>query len=140
MDFFARAVEAVLAPDVKAERVVLVGHSMGTPVILKSTVLRAGHRAGRAAESPRHDAVGGGGHGGRLDERDAGSGGPNDDVPAVPILGIYAEPAPIASREAVLRSFPAAEFTQIAGTGHFLMLEKPAEFNAVLMKFIASVR
>ena len=34
MDMFARAVEAVRA-EVKAERVVLVGHSMGTPVIVQ---------------------------------------------------------------------------------------------------------
>jgi len=34
MDLFARAIEAVRA-EVKAERVVAVGHSMGTPVVLR---------------------------------------------------------------------------------------------------------
>lgn len=34
MDFFARAIEAVRA-EVKAERFVLVGRSMGTPIVLR---------------------------------------------------------------------------------------------------------
>jgi pimeloyl-ACP methyl ester carboxylesterase len=45
MDLFARAVEAV-RQDVKADRVVLVGHSMGTPVILRYAHLFPKHAAG----------------------------------------------------------------------------------------------
>ena len=191
MELFARAVEAVRA-DVKAERIVLVGHSMGTPVILKYANLYPGRVAGLiyvdglmppnpGAQSnpgaPSNPGARMGGTNGRQNREamvrrffvpgttpavrqkvlDMMLGAPEitavgamnatqdpagrtTDVPAVPILGIYAEPAPVASREAVLRNFPKAEFTQIAGTGHFLMLEKPAEFNAVLMKFLASLR
>lgn len=185
MDLFARAVEAVRA-DVKAERVVLVGHSMGTPVILKYANLYPRRVAGLIfvdglmPPNPGAPSIPGarmGGANGRQNREamvrrffvpgttpavrqkvlDMMLGAPEitavgamdatqdpagrtTDIPAVPILGIYAEPAPVASREAVLRNFPKAEFTQIAGTGHFLMLEKPAEFNAVLMKFLASLR
>ncbi len=42
MDLFARAIEAVRA-EVKANRVVLVGHSMGTPVILRYAHLYPQH-------------------------------------------------------------------------------------------------
>jgi pimeloyl-ACP methyl ester carboxylesterase len=42
MDLFARAVEAVRA-EVKAERVVLVGHSMGTPVVIQYARLYPQH-------------------------------------------------------------------------------------------------
>src|ERR1700685_1487314 len=44
MDLFARAVEAVRA-EAKAERVVLVGHSMGTPVIVQYARLYPQHVA-----------------------------------------------------------------------------------------------
>jgi pimeloyl-ACP methyl ester carboxylesterase len=36
--------------------------------------------------------------------------------------------------------FPTAENHEVAGTGHFLMLEKPAEFNALLEGFLAKLR
>ena len=42
MDLFARAIEAVRA-EVKAERVVLVGHSMGTPVVMRYAHLYPAH-------------------------------------------------------------------------------------------------
>src|ERR1700683_128525 len=44
MDLFARAVEAVRA-EAKADRVVLVGHSMGTPVIVQYARLYLQHVA-----------------------------------------------------------------------------------------------
>lgn len=44
MGFFARAIEAVRA-EVKAERFVLVGHSMGTPVVLRYAHLYPQHTA-----------------------------------------------------------------------------------------------
>ena len=56
------------------------------------------------------------------------------DIPMVPIVGIYAG-RPLASRELVLSHFPNAEYTQIPGTGHFLMLEKPEEFNRLLLAY-----
>ena len=45
MELFARAIEAVRA-EVKADRVVLVGHSMGTPVIVEYARLYPQHTAG----------------------------------------------------------------------------------------------
>src|SRR5215475_7199840 len=42
MDLFARAIEAVRA-EVKADRIVLVGHSMGTPVVLRYAHLYPAH-------------------------------------------------------------------------------------------------
>lgn len=183
MDLFARAVEAVRA-EVGAERIIVVGHSMGTPVIVRyaslypkrvsalvfvdglmpspsagGTGARMGGPNGRQnreamvqrffvpgtapavrqkvlnmmLSAPEVTAVG-------AMNATADPAGRTTNVPEVPILGLYAEPAPIASRDAVVRSFPKAEFTQIPATGHFLMLEKPAEFNAVLLRFLGSVR
>ncbi len=45
MDLFARAVEATRR-EVKADRVVLVGHSMGTPVVIQYERLFPQHTAG----------------------------------------------------------------------------------------------
>src|SRR5580698_4491977 len=45
MDLFARAVEAV-RKDSKADRVVVVGHSMGTPVVIQYARLFPQHTAG----------------------------------------------------------------------------------------------
>src|SRR5579864_2547080 len=44
MDLFARAVEAVRA-EVKADRVVLAGHSMGSPVVIRYAQLHPEHAA-----------------------------------------------------------------------------------------------
>jgi pimeloyl-ACP methyl ester carboxylesterase len=63
--------------------------------------------------------------------------GQTDDIPTVPILGIYAGPSGLASPAAVHAHFPTAEYTQIPNTGHFLMLEKPEEFNRLLLAFLA---
>lgn len=184
MDLFARAIEAVRA-EAKAERIVLVGHSMGTPVVLRYAHLYPQHTValvfvdGLMAFSPEQAAA-------RSNEG-AAMGGPNGrtarenmihrffvpgttpavqakvmnmmlgapeatavgamnatreaagqttDIPMVPILGIYAG-SPLASAEAVHAHFPAAAYTQIPGTGHFLMLEKPEEFNRLLLAFLS---
>jgi len=37
----------------------------------------------------------------------------------------------------VLKYFPETEYTTIPDTGHFLMLEKPEEFNRLLLAFLA---
>jgi pimeloyl-ACP methyl ester carboxylesterase len=63
--------------------------------------------------------------------------GQTTEIPMVPILGLYAGPSGIASGEAVHAAFPSVEYTSIPGTGHFLMLEKPAEFNRLLLAFLA---
>jgi sigma-B regulation protein RsbQ len=182
MDLFARAIEAV-REEAKVDRVVLVGHSMGTPVVLRYAHLYPAHTSalvfvdglmpatasspasnlgarmggpnGRAAReamirgfftadtppavqikvlnmmlgAPEATAVGA--MNATFDAADQ-----TVDIPMVPILGIYAG-RPLASRDAVLSHFPNAEYTQIPGTGHFLMLERPQEFNRLLLTFLA---
>lgn len=188
MDLFARAIEAVRG-EVKADHVVLVGHSMGTPVVLRYARLYPQHTValvfvdglilarqdpnakGGAAASP--GARMGGPEGrknresmirgffsvsttpsmqtkilnmmlGALEATAVGAinamfdpAGYTADVPNIPVLGIYADPSPLATRESVLAHFSNAEYTQIPRTGHFLMIEKPDEFNALLLAFLA---
>src|SRR5579862_6382597 len=55
----------------------------------------------------------------------------NDFVTTVPVLGIYAG-RPLADSESVKKAFPNAEYVQVAGTGHFVMMERPEEFNRLL--------
>lgn len=185
MDLFARAIEAVRA-EVKADRVVLVGHSMGTPVILRYAHLYPQHTLAlvfadglmpldpaQAAAAANQSAMMAGPNGRATRETMIRSffvagtapavqtkvlnmmlgppeatavgamnatrepAGQTTEIPMVPLLGIYAGPSHIASREAVLAHFPSAEYTAIPGTGHFLMLEKPEEFNRLLLAFLA---
>jgi pimeloyl-ACP methyl ester carboxylesterase len=60
------------------------------------------------------------------------SGGPFD----FPALGVYAgrrgRTAPT--------SLPSTKMVEMEGVGHFLMLEKPAEFNKLLSEFLATVK
>jgi sigma-B regulation protein RsbQ len=188
MDLFARAIEAV-RDEVKADHVVLVGHSMGTPVVLRYARLYPQHTVALvfvdglilARQDP--NSKGGappppgarmGGPEGRKNRENMIRGfftasttpsmqtrilnvmlgapeatavgalnatfepaGYTADIPKIPVLGIYADPSPLATRESVLAHFPNAEYTQIPGTGHFLMIEKPDEFNALLLAFLA---
>jgi pimeloyl-ACP methyl ester carboxylesterase len=182
MDLFARAVEAVRA-EVKAERVVLVGHSMGTPVIVQYARLYPRHTAalvfvdgvvtlgpylGRKPNTERLKGPEG------LKYREANTRGMfsasttpelqskilkmmlaapestavgameamwdpriwNGGAIAAPILALYADHSDMASRAYIEEHYPNAEYAQIPGTGHFLMLEKPAEFNRLLLAFL----
>ena len=36
--------------------------------------------------------------------------------------------------------FPKLDYAEIPGTGHFLMLEKPAEFNRLLLEFLDKLK
>jgi len=185
MDLFARAIEAVRV-EVKAERVVVVGHSMGTPVVLRYAHLYPEHVSAlvfvdglmplppaQAAARANQGATMGGPNGratreamirrffvagttadvqtkvlnmmlGAPEATAVGAmnatrepAGQTTEIPMVPILGLYAGPSGIASEEAVHAAFPSVEYTSIPGTGHFLMLEKPAEFNGLLLAFLA---
>jgi pimeloyl-ACP methyl ester carboxylesterase len=185
MDLFARAIEAVRV-EVQADRVVLVGHSMGTPVILRYAHLYPQHTLAlvfadglmplppaQAAASANQGAMMAGPYGHAVREAMIHSffvagtspevqakvlkmmlgapeatavgamnasrepAGQTTDIPMVPILGIYAGPSHIATRDTVLAHFPNTEYTSIPGTGHFLMLEKPDEFNRTLLAFLA---
>lgn len=62
-----------------------------------------------------------------------------DDVVRVPALAIYAGTAQlptVAELEQTKKSLPNFEAIQIMGAGHFVMMEKPDEFNEVLTAFV----
>lgn len=189
MDLFARAVEAVLA-DAKVKRAVLVGHSMGTPVVRqlyrrspkKVTALVAvdgplrpyftvpaqrdaflatldGEKALESrkgmvesmwsattppevkekvrtvmlAASPR---VASSAMRGMMDDAVWTA----DPIPVPLLLLLAPSPQWDAGYEAYVRRLaPKAELVRIPGTGHFLMLEKPAEFDEALLAFLGKL-
>lgn len=185
MDLFARAVEAV-RKDSKADRVVVVGHSMGTPVVIQYARLYPQHTAAMVF-------VDGGvtlPAGARLPDasRMSGPDGPKareamirgmfsasttpamqqhilhmmlgapestavgamqatfdpanwkGDVFTQPILGLYADHSGAGNREYMTTHFPNMDYQEIPGTGHFLMIEKPDEFNQRLIAFLDQQR
>jgi pimeloyl-ACP methyl ester carboxylesterase len=183
MDLFARAVEAVRR-ETKAERVVLVGHSMGTPVVLRYARLHPKHTAALVlvdglvtppAPPPGAPPFGqgfAGPDGRQARERfvrsmfSAATTQPmqtrivsmmmaapeatamgalkatadpaawSDDVVTIPVLGLYADKSALGNRDVMKTRFPSMEYVEIQGTGHFLMIEKPQEFNTLLVAFL----
>ena len=187
MDLFARAVEAVRA-EAKADTVVLVGHSMGAPVIRQYARLYPQHVAGLVAVDGPLDIrgfpapefkqppplVGAEGLTARekmirgmfipetapalqehilkmmLGTSEATANGAmaavfdpslsKSDVIKAPALAVYAgtnkPPDPKVTKEV----FPNYEGTQIPGTGHFVMMEKPEEFNRLLTGFLNKIK
>jgi sigma-B regulation protein RsbQ len=189
MDLFARAVEAVRSES-KADKVVLVGHSMGTPVVRQYARLYPEHVAGlvlvdglvfmptasgRGATPPVQPSQVGGAAGlkarenmirgmftpstpPQLQERilhmmlaapEATASGAmlatfdasnwKDDVMTMPVLGIYAEKSQLGNQEYSKKIFPALEYVELPGTGHFVMMEKPLEFNQLLTAFLNKI-
>ena len=187
MDLFARAVEAVRREQ-KADRVVLVGHSMGAAVVMQyarrypehtvglvfvdGSVTIPQEAAGRMLSAAKQ-------YGESLKAREAmvqamftasttaevrkqvlsmilgtpaatplaameafaDPAGWKDDVFTQPVLAVYAEGSLAAGdRESddqyMRRRFPRLDRVKMTGTGHFLMLEKPAEFNRLLASFL----
>ena len=63
----------------------------------------------------------------------------NDSI-SVPALGIYADKSGLANRDGMKRLYPKLEYHEIAGTGHFLMMEKPDEFNRLLLDFLNKLK
>jgi len=55
----------------------------------------------------------------------------------VPALAVVANPAQI-REEALKGRFPNLTYKDMPGTGHFLMMEKPAEFNAIVLEWLAA--
>ena len=182
MDLFARAVEAVRA-EAHADKIVLVGHSMGAPVIRQYARLYPKHVAGLVAVD------------GPLDMRGFGEGfklpsltGPDglktregmirgmftpqtppalqqkildmmlkapeataigamgamfdpsirkSDVTSMPALAIWAGTNPqVPNADDIKKVLPNYSQTQVAGTGHFVMMEKPDEFNQLVTSFV----
>jgi len=184
MDLFARAVEAVRAES-KADRVVLVGHSMGTPVVVQYARLYPQHVAalvfvdgvvtignGRGPAPDPSQMSGAEGKKNReamirgmfsasttpanqtkiLDmmlaaPESTAVGAMNatfdpaiwkGDVFTMPILGIYADKSGLNSPAYMKDHFPKLEYHEVAGSGHFVMLDKPEEFNTLLLTFLSS--
>jgi pimeloyl-ACP methyl ester carboxylesterase len=180
MDLFARAVESVRR-EANSERVVLVGHSMGTPVIVQYARLYPQHVAAMVfvdglvtippswpfaglfglalplpivrkatirsmfsdattpemrerilsmmMSAPTATAVGA--MKVTLDRTNW-----KHDTVTQPMLGLYADDSPYGNHEYIKTHFPNLEYVEIAGTGHFPMIEKPAEFNRLLLGFL----
>ena len=190
MTVFARAVEAVRA-EAKIDKAVLVGHSMGTPVIREYARRYPQHVAGLVPVDGLLiiGAAGAPGRGGApnpaamtgpdgmkaresmirgmftpatpaaiqqhvlkmmLAAPEATAAGAmtatfdtaslNNEQSTVPVLGIYAGNSPMANRENLKKIFPNSEYVQVAGTGHFVMMERPEEFNRLLLAFLGKVK
>src|SRR5579863_10750291 len=54
----------------------------------------------------------------------------------VPALGIYADHSTADDPVYFKKIFPNGSTVEVPGTGHFVMLEKPAEFNKLLADFL----
>jgi pimeloyl-ACP methyl ester carboxylesterase len=181
MELFARSIEAVRV-EAKAGKIVLVGHSMGTPVIREYARL---YPANVAAMVPVDGVLRlSGGPNAPNPERMKGPDGPKnreamirgmfgpsatpaiqdhvlkmmlaapeatayqamattfaapnwvDETFTVPALGIYADHSASDDPAYFKKTFPNGSTVEVPGTGHFVMLEKPAEFNKLLADFL----
>jgi pimeloyl-ACP methyl ester carboxylesterase len=190
VDLFARAVEAVRVES-GADKVVLVGHSMGAPVIRQYARLYPQHVSALVAvDGPLDMRAFGGGGGARgegpppmtgpdgLKNREAAIRGmftPNtpaavqqhvlkmmlaapeataggamaamfdpalrkDDVMPMPAYAIYAGTNNQRDANDVKKVLPKFESTRVEGTGHFVMMEKPEEFNRLLTAYLDKIK
>jgi pimeloyl-ACP methyl ester carboxylesterase len=184
MDLFARAIDAVRA-EIGAERVIVLGHSMGTPVVIQYARLYPEHTSalvfvdgvmsmnvGRN-KPDRTQWMGEEGRKNRermvqgmftaattpplrakiqammLAAPEATAAGAMEamfdpaiwkgDVFSLPVLGLYADKSAAGNAAYRKDHFPHMEYHEIPGTGHFLMLEKPAEFNRILLEFLGGL-
>ena len=64
---------------------------------------------------------------------------PRIDCPALLVVGGEDAITPPASMRAMARSMPRARVVEIPGAGHLARLERPAEFNAALLDFLATL-
>jgi pimeloyl-ACP methyl ester carboxylesterase len=191
MEMFAKAVEAVRAEQ-KADKIIVVGHSMGTPVIreyahrypqhvtalvlVDGVVVAPTPPGGRGIQTPldadklltpeglamREGMIKGmftpktpkdvqehvlkmmlaapaataaSAMRTTFDEKYA-----SDEVMNIPTYGIFAEKSfALPAAPFLKKVFPKFEFTAMPGTGHFVMMEQPQEFNRLLMKFVESL-
>jgi pimeloyl-ACP methyl ester carboxylesterase len=182
LDMFASAIEMVRA-EARVDRIVLIGHSMGAPIIRQYARHYPDHVAGLVAvDGPldmRHFGEGFtppsfAGPGG-LKKRESmiremfgpqtspalqqriltmmlsvpeGTATPafksifdpalrTSDVIPMPALIIWAGTnTEVPSVEEARQVLPRYSQTQLAGTGHFLMMEKPDEFNELVTSFV----
>ncbi len=59
--------------------------------------------------------------------------------PVVPVLAIQRKTADKRVGETFKATFPKVDYREMEGVGHFLMMEKPAEFNAQLIAWIGTI-
>jgi len=59
-----------------------------------------------------------------------------DETFAVPALGIYADHSGADDPAYFKKTFPNGSTVEVPGTGHFVMMEKPDEFNQLLADFL----
>jgi pimeloyl-ACP methyl ester carboxylesterase len=59
-----------------------------------------------------------------------------DEICTLPVLGLYADKSRSGNSEYMKTHFPKMDYKEIPGTGHFLMLEKPEEFNRLVLEFL----
>ena len=188
MEMFAKAVEAVRVEQ-KVDKMILVGHSMGTPVIPQYAHLYPQHvtalvlvdgvvvaptpPGGRGIQTPLDPKTMSGPDGlatrerfirgmftpktpkdvqehvlkmmlaappataesamrTTFDEKYA-----SDEVMNVPAYGIFAEKSFALSSTTFLKKvLPKIDYVEMPGTGHFVMMEQPAEFNRLLIGFV----
>jgi pimeloyl-ACP methyl ester carboxylesterase len=64
----------------------------------------------------------------------------SDEPTSLPTLAIYAKPVPSASEALLRRMFTKLQYQEWDGVGHFIMMEKPDEFNRTVLSFIAGLR
>jgi pimeloyl-ACP methyl ester carboxylesterase len=183
IELFARAVEAVRV-EAGVDRAILVGHSMGTPVIRqyalmypkRVTALVLADGLVLVPGSPPFTPASLTGEAGlkrreglvrsmfddttpvpvqehilkmMLGTSEATASGAmiatfdrsqwTGDPITLPVLAIYAEGSGTANREGLERLYPAVDLHEIPGTNHFLMMEKPDEFNRLLSRFLATL-
>lgn len=190
MDLFARAVEAVRAES-KADKVILVGHSMGTPVIRQYARLYPQHVSGMVFVDGLVGTGAPARQGGPPPPQPDQMRGPQglknretmirtmftpttpqplqqhilkmmlaapestaygamiatfdpaiwkDDVMTMPVLGIYADKSALGNPEYSKKLYPSFTYVEIPGTGHFVMMEKPKEFNRLVIEFVDQVK
>ena len=59
---------------------------------------------------------------------------------AVPALGIYADHSSANDPNYFTKIFPNGSTVEVPGTGHFVMMEKPGEFNKLLADFLPKAK
>ena len=64
----------------------------------------------------------------------------SDQTITVPVLAVFAGTRALATEQSVRTLYPNAEYRTIPETAHFLMMEKPAEFNRIVSAFIDKIR
>jgi len=180
MGLFADAVEAVRA-EAGADRVVLVGHSMGVPVIRQYAIMYPQHVAGLVGVDGPFDMrnvsppVAGGSMTRETREvairsmflpttpaavqdhvmkmmlapPDSTANGAyaamfdpairTADVLSEPALVVIAGTGNVPDAATAHEVVPNLEITQLQGTGHFVMMEKPVEFNRLLHGFLERI-